>query len=103
MQDLPPLVRITAVEVVSEHELRLTFEDGTVGDVAFDDSEWRGRRAPPDPRTPFGTDHVSTRAITDSCQSIRSYLLCDSTTPICAAHESRDPEAASKQLPGRHV
>lgn len=42
MAALPPLVRITAVEVVGEHELRLTFEDGTVGDVAFDDTEWRG-------------------------------------------------------------
>lgn len=33
MAALPPLVRITAVEVVGEHELRLTFED---------DTEWRG-------------------------------------------------------------
>lgn len=36
------LVPITRVEVIGEHELRLTFQDGLVGDVAFEDSEWRG-------------------------------------------------------------
>jgi hypothetical protein len=36
------LIDITAVEVIGNHELRLTFEDGLVGDVAFDDSEWQG-------------------------------------------------------------
>jgi hypothetical protein len=42
MADLPALVHITGVEVIGDHELRLTFEDGTVGDVAFDDREWQG-------------------------------------------------------------
>jgi hypothetical protein len=42
MTDVPPLVHITGVEVIGDHELRLTFEDGTVGDVAFGDHEWRG-------------------------------------------------------------
>jgi hypothetical protein len=42
MVDLPPLVHVTHLEVIGEHELRLTFEDGTVGDVAFDDSDWQG-------------------------------------------------------------
>ena len=36
------LVAITKVEVIGDHELRLTFKDGIVGDVAFDDSEWQG-------------------------------------------------------------
>jgi Protein of unknown function (DUF2442) len=36
------LVDITAVEVIDEYRLRLTFEDGTVGDVDFTDREWRG-------------------------------------------------------------
>lgn len=36
------LVDITAVEVVADHTLRLTFGDGTVGDVEFADHEWRG-------------------------------------------------------------
>ena len=40
MTDLPPLVHIVGVTVIGDHELRLMFEDGTVGDVAFDDSEW---------------------------------------------------------------
>ncbi len=42
MFDIPPLVHVTHVEVIGEHELRLMFEDGVVGDVAFDDSEWTG-------------------------------------------------------------
>jgi Protein of unknown function (DUF2442) len=36
------LVPIVAVKVIGDHELRLTFKDGTVGDVAFDDTEWQG-------------------------------------------------------------
>lgn len=42
MVEIPPLVHITGVEVLEEHVLRLTFEDGTVGDVSFDDSFWTG-------------------------------------------------------------
>ncbi|MEX2193770.1 MAG: DUF2442 domain-containing protein [Thermoleophilaceae bacterium] len=36
------LVDITAVEAIAEHGLRLTFEDGTVGDVDFAGRAWRG-------------------------------------------------------------
>ena len=36
------LVDVTAVEVIGDHRLRLTFEDGTVGDVDFSAREWRG-------------------------------------------------------------
>jgi uncharacterized protein DUF2442 len=36
------LVHVTAVEVVGEYRLRLTFEDGTVGDVDFGSREWKG-------------------------------------------------------------
>ena len=39
---MDPLVDVTAVEVIAAHQLRLTFEDGTVGDVAFEQREWRG-------------------------------------------------------------
>jgi len=42
MVDLPPLVHVTRVNVIGDHELRLAFEDGTVGNVAFDDTEWQG-------------------------------------------------------------
>jgi hypothetical protein len=42
MAELPALVHVTHVEVIGDHELRLTFEDGTVGDVVFKASEWRG-------------------------------------------------------------
>jgi hypothetical protein len=36
------LLDITAVEVVGDHRMRLTFEDGTVGDVDFSERHWRG-------------------------------------------------------------
>lgn len=36
------LIDVVAVEVVGEHCLRLTFEDGTVGDVDCRGREWRG-------------------------------------------------------------
>ena len=42
MADLPPLVHVKHVAVIGDHQLRLTFEDGTVGDVAFGDHEWHG-------------------------------------------------------------
>jgi hypothetical protein len=37
-----PLVDITGVEVIGEYRLRVTFEDGTVGDVDFAGRDWRG-------------------------------------------------------------
>jgi hypothetical protein len=46
MSAAPPLVHVTDVEVLGNHELRLTFEDGTVGDVSFGDEEWCGVFAP---------------------------------------------------------
>lgn len=42
MVAIPPLVHVMGVEVIGEHDLRLTFEDGTVGDVSFGDDEWTG-------------------------------------------------------------
>jgi hypothetical protein len=36
------LVPVTGVEVIGEYLLRLTFKDGTVGDVSFTDREWSG-------------------------------------------------------------
>jgi hypothetical protein len=36
------LVPVTGVEVIGEYRLRLTFGDGTVGDVSFVDREWKG-------------------------------------------------------------
>jgi hypothetical protein len=42
MVAIPPLVHVTGVEVIGEHDLRLSFEDGTVGDVSFRDEEWTG-------------------------------------------------------------
>jgi hypothetical protein len=40
------LPAITAVEVIGEYELRLTFDDGTVGDVSFRGRDWIGVFAP---------------------------------------------------------
>jgi Protein of unknown function (DUF2442) len=42
MSEVPPLVRVTRVEVVGDHRLRLSFEDGTVGDVSYEGREWKG-------------------------------------------------------------
>lgn len=39
---LEKLVDITAVEVLGGYRLRLTFDDGTVGDVDFRERRWRG-------------------------------------------------------------
>jgi hypothetical protein len=36
------VVPITDVEVIGEYQLRLTFKDGTIGDVSFADREWKG-------------------------------------------------------------
>jgi hypothetical protein len=36
------LPAVTEVEVIGDHELRLSFDDGTVGDVSFSDREWAG-------------------------------------------------------------
>lgn len=51
MRAIPPLVHVIEVEVIGDYTLRLTFEDGTVGDVAFSDREWTGVFEPfKDPR-----------------------------------------------------
>ena len=42
MTSMPELVHVTAVDVVGEHRLRLTFEDGASGEVDLSGSEWRG-------------------------------------------------------------
>jgi hypothetical protein len=36
------LVDVTGVEVVGDHRLRLSFADGTVGEVNFSNREWGG-------------------------------------------------------------
>jgi hypothetical protein len=36
------LPAVTEVKVIGDHELRLSFDDGTVGDVSFSDREWTG-------------------------------------------------------------
>ena len=46
MSEVPPLVRVTRVEVIGDHRLRLSFEDGTVGDVSYEGREWKGALKP---------------------------------------------------------
>lgn len=36
------LVDVTDVQVIGDHALRLTFEDGVAGDITFEDHEWTG-------------------------------------------------------------
>ena len=38
----PPLYDVVDVQVVGPHRLRLSFEDGTVGEVDLSRQEWRG-------------------------------------------------------------
>lgn len=42
MPAMEDLVDVTAVEVIGDYRLHLTFQDGTVGDVDFSHREWRG-------------------------------------------------------------
>jgi len=42
MNAMEPLVDITVVELIGPYQLRLTFADGTVGDVDFNGRQWRG-------------------------------------------------------------
>lgn len=42
MAGVPPLYDITGVAVIGDHRVRLLFEDGTVGDVSFEDHSWTG-------------------------------------------------------------
>ena len=42
MSPVEKLVDVTAVDVIGDYRLRLTFQDGTVGDVDFSHREWHG-------------------------------------------------------------
>jgi hypothetical protein len=42
MNTMEQLVDVAAVEVIGDYQLRLTFADGTVGDVDFTGREWQG-------------------------------------------------------------
>jgi hypothetical protein len=42
MDSMPGLVHVTTVEVVGDHRLSLTFEDGTEGEIDFSTWDWRG-------------------------------------------------------------
>ncbi len=46
MSNTRPAWLVKGVAVVGEHKLRLLFEDGTVGDVSFQDDPWDGVFAP---------------------------------------------------------
>ena len=39
---MEPLVDVTEAEVIGDHRLRLTFADGTIGDVDFTQRAWNG-------------------------------------------------------------
>jgi hypothetical protein len=41
-----PLVHVRGVVVTGDHQLRLLFENGAVGDVSFADHAWSGVLAP---------------------------------------------------------
>ncbi len=39
---MPALVHVTAVEVTGDHRIRLSFDDGSKGEVTFAEHDWRG-------------------------------------------------------------
>lgn len=41
MPAMDKLIDVTGVEVIGDHRLRLTFEDGLVGDIDFTGRHWR--------------------------------------------------------------
>jgi hypothetical protein len=61
MAEIPPLVRVTGVAVIGDYRLRLLFEDGTVGDVSFEDREWKGVFEPFRDPAVFAEVHVDTQ------------------------------------------
>jgi len=56
------LVDVTAVEVIGDFRLRLTFQDGIVGDVGFSTGEWRGVLEPLSDATYFARAQVDPEA-----------------------------------------
>ena len=55
---MPPMPRVTAVEVIGNYRLRLSFDDGVVGDVAFDHEIWTGVFEPFNDPAVFGAVQV---------------------------------------------
>ena len=66
MAAMEELVDITDVEVVGDYRLRLSFADGTVGDVDFSGREWRGVFEPLADPTEFARVEVDAEAGTIS-------------------------------------
>ena len=62
IEPVKQLVDVTSVEVVGDFRLRLTFEDGTVGDVDFSTREWRGVLQPLSDPTYFARVYVDLEA-----------------------------------------
>ena len=54
MMVMPELVHVTKVEVVGDHRLRLTFEDGAKGEVDLSTWQWLGIFEPLADPTYFG-------------------------------------------------
>jgi hypothetical protein len=46
MMAMDKLVDVIDVELIGDHRLRVTFEEGIAGDVSFTDEQWRGVSQP---------------------------------------------------------
>jgi len=66
MRAVEPLVDVTEVELIGEYRLRLTFADGTVGDVDFSARTWNGVFEPLRDPTYFAQVQVDPQAGTIS-------------------------------------
>jgi hypothetical protein len=58
MTTMDKLVDVTQAEVLGDHRLRLTFEDGLVGDIDFAGRNWRGISEPLADPAYFAQVHV---------------------------------------------
>src|SRR5438105_12212495 len=90
------LVDIAGVEVVGEYRLRLTFEDGTVGDVDFAGREWRGVFEPLNDPAEFARVEVDPEAGTISWPGASTWPPSRST-PTHVAAESKALKLQAEQ------
>jgi hypothetical protein len=83
------LVAPTAVEVIGEHKLRVTFKDGLVGNIDFAGRHWRGVSEPLADPSFFARVHVDREIRTLAWPN--GYDMAPETLYELASQHSRIP------------
>jgi hypothetical protein len=84
------LVPVTGVEVIGDHQLRVTFGDGLVGDIDFAGRKWRGVSEPLTDPAFFAKAHVDPEIRTVAWPN--GYDMAPETLYERASqHQVRDP------------